>query len=259
MAHKLITETESSGEFTQEKEVGLLFLANFVHQVVNPLNGVIGTLDNIADGTYKGAKASEKVNVCRAQLEQCVSLIRNLAYLSDFFFEVSEKEELRSARENVTSVLPQVIIESLQFFQIAAERKGMKFELTDVPIRQYRITARPELLKQIFINLFDNWLKYGLQDQTISVTTKENRSGELNINLVGTSIGFGNNDAENIFKMGFRSSEAIGKVAQGSGIGLFICKQITEKILKGRIVASHKTKSKETTFTITIPRSKWQL
>jgi signal transduction histidine kinase len=258
MMAKSKSEKESSGEVVTVKGVGLLFLANFVHQVVNPLNGVIGTLDNIVDGTYNDAKAAKKVNACRAQLEQCVTLIRNLAYLSDFFFDASEKEELRGIRENATSILPQVIIESIQFFQIAAARKGMKIELTDSTY-QYRIAARPELLKQIFINLFDNWLKYGQQNQTIRVTSKINKRKELTIELVGISIGFSNNDSDNIFKMGFRSNEALGKVAQGSGIGLFVCKQITEKVLGGKIGASHKIKTGETTFRIAIPREKWEL
>jgi hypothetical protein len=64
-------------------DVGLLFLANFVHQVVNPMNGVIGTLSNITDGTYTDAVVNQKINASRAQLEQCISLIRNLAYISD--------------------------------------------------------------------------------------------------------------------------------------------------------------------------------
>jgi signal transduction histidine kinase len=115
---------------SSEKDIGLLFLANFVHQVVNPISGVIGTLDNVVDDTYKGEKAKQVVNACRAQLEQCVSLIRNLAFLSDFFFEKSEKSELRPARQSATSILPQVIIEALQFFQSAAENKSIKIELS---------------------------------------------------------------------------------------------------------------------------------
>ena len=241
-----------------EKDVGLLFLANFVHQVVNPISGVIGTLDNVVDDTYKGEKAKQVVNACRAQLEQCVSLIRNLAFLSDFFFEKSEKDELRQARQGATSVLPQVIIEALQFFQSAAENKSIKIELVDASV-QYRVHARPELLKQIFINLFDNWLKYGLSHQTVQIFTRVNSKNELCVDISGTSIGFNNADAERIFEMGFRSKEALGKVAQGSGIGLFICKKITNDILEGKITAIHSAKSSTTTFNITIPKKLWQI
>lgn len=154
-------------------EVGPLFLANFVHQVVNPINGVIGTLDNITDGTYSGPIVSQKINASRAQLEQCVTLIRNLAYLSDFFFEASGKQALKQVRESGISILPQVVIEAAQFFQILAEKKGIRIELLDST--QYRVSLRPELLKQVFINIFDNWLKYGTRDQVVQIVTSVNK------------------------------------------------------------------------------------
>jgi signal transduction histidine kinase len=244
-------EAESGG-------VGLLFLSNFVHQVVNPLSGVIGTLSNIAEGTYPDEDiAKQKINACRAQLEQCVSLIRNLAFLSDYFSD-SEDKVLRPAREMTTSVLPQVIIESIQFLQTLGERKGIRLELTESK-KQYRVKVRPELLKQVFINIFDNWLKYGEHTQTIEAIPSVNSSGDLIVVIKGKSIGFDGNDAENIFKLGFRSTEAKQAVAQGSGIGLHICKQIMENALGGTIRAEHNKATKVTTFRIMIPKNKWEL
>lgn len=240
------------------KNIGPLFLANFVHQVVNPLNGVIGTLDNITDGTYPEDVVSQKINASRAQLEQCVTLIRNLAYLSDYFFDVSGKDVLRPVREQATSVLPQVVIEAVQFFQVAAEKKGMQMQLDD-SATQYKIEVRPELLKQVFINFFDNWLKYGLPDQVIHIHTNVNRKSELVIEVLGKSVGFDNNDAERLFELGFRSKEAHSRVAQGSGIGLYVCKQIVVNTLDGKISAEHNTRSNESIFRIAIPREKWRL
>lgn len=250
-----MTSTPESPDTPQD--VGLLFLANFVHQVVNPLNGVIGTLDNITDGTYKGPVVAQKINAARAQLEQCVTLIRNLAYLSDFFFKVSEKEHLRQAREQARSVLPQVVIEAAQFFQVAAEKKGIRIEMPDTSA-QHKVLVRPELLRQLFINIFDNWLKYGLSDQTVVVGTQVNRKQELVVSISGRSVGFSNHDADRLFELGFRSSEAREKVAQGSGIGLYICKQIVDKALGGTISAEHRH-THESVFRISIPKAKWVL
>jgi hypothetical protein len=36
--------------------VDMHMLSNFVHQVINPLNGVLGTLDNVIDGNMPAAK-----------------------------------------------------------------------------------------------------------------------------------------------------------------------------------------------------------
>ena len=240
-------------------DVGLLFLSNFVHQVINPMNGVIGTLSNITDGTYTEAVVKQKINASRAQLEQCISLIRNLAYISDYFFETSDKASLRPPTNDTgTSILPQVTIEAIQFFQVLAERKRIGLELVDSRT-QYRIKARPELLKQVFINLFDNWLKYGDANQVIKVAPSVNSVGDLVIVLSGASIGFDGVDAEKIFELGFRASQAKRVVAQGSGIGLHVCRQIMINALGGNIRAEHNGNTRVTSFRLTIPRDRWEL
>lgn len=251
-------KAKSLSQGLEQRDIGMLFLANFVHQIVNPLNGIIGTLDNITDGTYKGEVVSQKINASRAQLEQCVTLIRNLAYLSDFFFEISEKETLRKPREGGTSVLPQVVIEAAQFFQVTGEKKGIRIEVDDSRT-QYKVLVRPELLRQVFLNMFDNWIKYGLPDQTIHITSQVNAKNELVVEVTGNSIAFDNNDAERLFDLGFRSAQAKDKVAQGTGIGLFICKEIVSRALLGKITAEHRAGARQSVFRMAIPRAKWQL
>jgi signal transduction histidine kinase len=146
----------------------------------------------------------------------------------------------------------------MQFFQVAAERKGMRLELTD-PTTQYRIFARPELLRQVFMNLFDNWLKYGQGDQKVTVTPKVNISNELIIEIKGVSVGFNNAEAEMLFALGYRAAAASSKVAQGSGIGLYVCRQILEKSLESTISAVHQNTGSISTFRISIPNRKWQI
>lgn len=239
-------------------DMARMFLANFVHQVVNPLNGVIGTLDNIHDGTYPPNQVSQKINSCRAQIEQSVTLIRNLAFLSDYFFDAEETKSLRSVRQDVTTVLPQCIIEALQFFQIPAEQVGVKYQLDDHET-QYKVKVRPELIKQVFINLFDNWQKYGLEGETIIISPKKNKHGHLVVEISAKSIGFDNKESGQLFEMGYRSKQAGNRVAQGSGIGLFICKEIMERELGGGISANHNTRSGVSTFRLWIPGEKWEI
>lgn len=253
-----VTQHENATPVQSPRDVGTLFLANFVHQIVNPLNGIIGTLDNIVGGTYKPDVVTQKVNASRAQLEQCVSLIRNLAYLSDFFFQVSSKETLRQPREGGISILPQVVIEAAQFFQVSADKRHIRMECVDRNT-QFKILVRPELLRQIFLNMFDNWLKYGLPDSVVRVVTQQNAKGELVIEIIGVSIGFDNAMADKLFELGYRSPEAKRKVAQGSGIGLYICKEIVTRALGGKIKAEFHSRTSEAVFRITIPEAQWQL
>lgn len=240
-------------------EISKAFIANFVHQVANPLNGVVGTLDNIVDGTYNDdTTVKKKINQSRAQVEQCIQLLRNLAYLSEYLGESTPSGALKPVRKNVKSVLPQVIIESLQFFQISADRRGIRLSLTD-SATQYKVFIRPELLRQVFINIFDNWVKYGLDGASVNIEPTINARGFLVIKITGKSVSFKSGEAVEIFNFGYRSADAQAKIAQGSGIGLYICKEIITREVDGKISANHNLGSKVTTFRIAIPPEKWEI
>jgi len=178
--------------------------------------------------------------------------------LSDYFFEESDNTHLRKPREIVWSPLQQTTIEAIQFFQILAKQKKIGLELMDSRRLQHRVLIRPELLRQIFINLFDNWLKYGLSNQIVKVHVDTNKNDDLVIELKGKSIPFDNSKAASLFDFGVRDKSAIDKIAQGSGIGLYICRQIIEKSLKGKISAIHQHATAISTFRIAIPQENWK-
>ena len=70
-----------------DKDIVLQILANFIHQIINPIGGVAGTLDNIADGTIQPDKVRQRANAARSQLEQVVSLVRNLDFFVKFLVD----------------------------------------------------------------------------------------------------------------------------------------------------------------------------
>lgn len=240
----------------KKQTIDLLFLGNFVHQVVNSINGVMGTLDNIVDETYAQNIAKQKLNASRGQLGECINLIKNLA----FFSEVSsDAPRLAPPAKEGTVVLPQVIIEAAQFFQESASTRRMKIELQDRST-QYKIKGRPEVLRQVFINLFDNALKYGHSDSIISVTPHvQGKSGNLRVDIKNKGVGFKSADKESIFALGFRSTEAKASIALGTGLGLYICKRIMNDWFDGDIVAEHSNKNSESTFTVVFPATRWAL
>lgn len=234
--------------------IDLLFLGNFVHQVVNPLNGIAGTLDNVASGIYSFEESKRKVNTVRAQLEGCISLVRNLA----FFSEVSsETKRLSAPRADAISVLPQTIIEAAMFYQDAASSRRIDIELLDRET-QYRIKGRPEALRQVFMNLFDNATKYGDSDTKVTIEPRvQRKNGTLLVEVRNVGIGFTGDEAKKFFQLGVRGREAKGSKALGTGLGLYICRRIMEDFIDGSISVSHNLRLRETTFQIRFPAHTW--
>ncbi|GAA3919671.1 HAMP domain-containing sensor histidine kinase [Litoribacillus peritrichatus] len=225
----------------------LFLIQNLTHQAINPMNGVIGTLDNLVEGTVPEYKKEQKLKQARSQLEYTVSLIRNLSYFAVY---ASGNKELTSTKSISTTVIPQAIIESAQFFQEQGPKSPVKVELVDRHI-QNCIKGDPNLFKQVVINLIDNGVKYGRSGSVLTIKNWiQKKTNDLIVTFTGESESFSSDDK--IFDIGVRSKCAIDRTSSGSGLGLHICKLIIENVFDGVIDASHSS-SGVTTFEIRIP------
>jgi len=231
----------------EQQFVDIHMLSNFVHQIINPLNGVLGTLDNVIDGTTPDARKQQKLMSVRAQLEHAVELIRNLAYLS----QLSVTSGLNQVvQERLPCSLPEVIIEAIQFYQETGFTKNIKISLTDRDT-QYVVQAHKALLRQVFMNIFENGIKYGDPNTTITITPKVPKNGSgLVVEIVGTGVGFEPTEREKIFELGYRGKDAKQHVVPGSGIGLFISRRILREVHDAEIDAEHVATTRQTTFRV---------
>jgi len=226
------------------EQFDLTLLANFVHQVVNPLNGIAGTLDNLADDLITDKqRRKQRLNAARAQIEQCITLLRNLAFLATGGVADQDRRLV---------VLPQVIIESAMFFQEEGAINGIRIELND-RATQNKVAGHPELIRQVLMNIFDNCTKYGKFGSTIDVKQWIQASTESAIITIRgeSKYPLDPGDMEKVFQLGFRGGNAKKMIASGTGLGLYICKQIVQ-LHKGSI-AVQSDGSSGILFTIKLP------
>jgi signal transduction histidine kinase len=226
-----MTDDAFSGMGTQNLDLTLL--ANFVHQVVNPLNGVAGTLDNLIDGTIEENRREQRTTAARAQLERCITLVRNLAFLVG-----DPTAPLGPDRRTV--VLPQVIIESAMFFQEEGATRRIRIHLQDRQT-QNKVSGHPELIRQVLMNLFDNAVKYARVGSEVAVNqwVQSNTNDAIITVRSVPEIGIAAGEMEKIFDLGFRGSNAKTIVASGTGIGLYVCRQLVEAKHGGRIACQN--------------------
>ncbi|NBC33340.1 MAG: hypothetical protein GVY13_11750 [Alphaproteobacteria bacterium] len=212
----------------EEAGIDLALLSNFVHQVVNPLNGVAGTLDNLSEGAIvEPHRRQQRLRAARAQLEQCITLIRNLAFLSQGFRPMTQNEKR-------ITVLPQVIIESAMFYQEDGKSKNVEIELKDRET-QNRVLGHHELIRQLVMNILDNCIKYGEASTTVEIEQwVQSKTNNAMIRIRGRSkYPISHQDMEHICELGFRGDNARQMVSSGTGLGLYICKRIVEDVHNG--------------------------
>lgn len=235
---------------TDDSPVNLTMLSNFVHQIINPLNGVSGTLDNYLEGDIPEQRREQRLRAARAQIEHASLLLRNLAYFAEMD---TPSGAARTGRNDRTCVIPQLVIEAAGFFQEQGLSRDIKIHLEDRDT-QYKVTGNPDLLRQVFMNLFDNAVKYGEEGTTVLVRAwAQKRTGALVLEIRGKSPGFEHAEKNKLFDIGYRSAGARSRIASGTGIGLYICRRILREVFSGDIDAHYEKPSSEAVFTIKIP------
>jgi signal transduction histidine kinase len=226
----LLKESDAHRHLFGIADFDLVLLANFVHQVINPLNGVAGTLDNLAEGVIREEhRREQRLRATRAQVEQCITLMRNLAFLAHGFGKLPD-------RDRKIVVLPQVIIESAMFFQEEGKRKGIEIHLNDRQT-QNRVSGHPELIRQVLMNIFDNCVKYSDNDTTVEVDQRiQKKTNSALISVRNRSkLPMDVTEAQKIFELGFRGGNARGVIASGTGLGMYISKRIVEDVHEGSL------------------------
>ncbi len=107
-------------------------------------------------------------------------------------------------------------------------------------------------IKEVLINLIGNSLKFTPRGGTITISIAE-KAGMVETSIKDTGIGIEKEDVAKLFqKFGLiQGSYATNQKAQGTGLGLYICKQIIT-MHGGKIWAESEGKEKGTTFTFTL-------
>ncbi len=106
---------------------------------------------------------------------------------------------------------------------------------------------------QAIDSILENSMKYHDQDSIkLSVKLTERKSLPV-IEITDNGIGLAKKDTQNIFERFYRVGDEMTRSASGTGLGLFLCREIV-KAHKGEVIATSEGLGKGSTFIITFKR-----
>jgi signal transduction histidine kinase len=118
---------------------------------------------------------------------------------------------------------------------------------------QAQIMGDADRLKQLFINLVDNAIKYTPSGGEVKLSL-EREAGWVRVAIADTGVGIPAADVPRIFDRFYRVDKARARDKGGTGLGLAICKWIAEAH-GGRIELQSQV-GKGSTFTVWLPSAK---
>lgn len=127
-----------------------------------------------------------------------------------------------------------------------AKKKDITFTLSEV---QGKVRGDKQSLVEVFVNLFDNAIKYSSEKTTVTLVAFHKKHA-VTLIVTDQGIGISSEDVQHIFDRFYRADKSRSQ-ADGHGLGLSIAKKIVTA--HNGSISVDSTLRKGTTFTITLP------
>jgi two-component system phosphate regulon sensor histidine kinase PhoR len=246
----LMKKREEEVILGREKTIGSLkdeFVYIISHELKQPAMAIKGYIGTILSkySTSLNPDASEVLNLTNANSDRLSKLLEDLLDISQI-----EKGSLRIKMADVA--LRPIVSEVLSNLLIDAQNK--RISLVQKGNEEIAAKADVDRLKEILTNLVGNAVKYTPEGGKIVVEVKKEGSF-AKILVSDNGVGISEEDQKHLFEKFHRVENEETKAVKGSGLGLFIAKQLVEK-MGGRIGVTS-TVGQGTTFYFTLPRYRW--
>ncbi|HAH07869.1 MAG TPA: hypothetical protein DCM05_15325 [Elusimicrobia bacterium] len=237
-------ESERRALLAERESLQRNFVSLVSHELRAPLICVEQYVDAILTGAV-GKIVPEQEDILRRisiRMEGLLGLIDtwlNLNRMKTGKYDAGMKE---------FGVLP-MLREAVETLQPAAQARGVRVSV-DGP-EGLNITADPECLKILFMNLIGNAVKYNRENGSVSIRAAALEEGGASIEVRDTGRGIPAEDLPLIFDEFYRGRDGGKDKPAGSGLGLALVRQIVQ-LHDGRIDVNSEL-GKGTSFSVTLP------
>ncbi|AJD30671.1 MULTISPECIES: sensor histidine kinase [Clostridium] len=192
-------------------------VSDISHEIRTPLNVLQNNLEAMIDEVFP--VTAERLNCLNEEVVRFGRLLNNLNVLKEF-----ESESIKLNFEKI--FLDELIPDICNDFYAIAENKNIKLQYHIKDYEDYSITGDRDKLKQVFINLLSNALKFTEEGGKVLIklyTSDKNIVVEVKDNGVGIK----KEDLPFIFERLYRGDKSRQQF-EGNGIGLTIVKNILQ-------------------------------
>jgi signal transduction histidine kinase len=219
------------------------FLANMSHELRTPLNAIIGFSEVLSERMFGdlNEKQEEYLKDIYASGTHLLSLINDI-------LDLSKIEAGRMELELTDFHLPTALDNALTLVRERAGRRSITLQ-TNVDEQLGEIRADERKIRQVVLNLLSNAIKFTPEGGRIEVAAVP-KDGFVEVSVSDTGIGIAREDQEAVFEE-FRQVGTAEKKAEGTGLGLTLCRKFIE-LHGGRIWVTSQV-GVGSTFTFTVP------
>lgn len=220
------------------------FVATVSHELRTPLAAVYGAAVTLADRDL-----SARPELQRALVQQ---IVEQTERLTSIVSDILLASELEAGRFRLTPGEIEPVAVASAAVEDARPRlpAGASIEL-EAQAKLGLVEADAGRLRQVLDNLIENAVKYAMEPGLTTVRV-ERADDWIRFSIVDSGVGIPAGELERIFEKFYRLDPEQTRGVAGTGLGLYVCKELVER-MNGRISVVSKL-GRGSTFVVELPR-----
>jgi signal transduction histidine kinase len=206
--------TKMAHSLKQLDEMRQEFVANVSHEIQSPLTSIQGFAGSILDGEATPEEVEQYLRIIEQESRRLSSLSKQLLTLATL-----DKEEivLKLSAFRLDEQIRQILI-------VSEWQWTEKQLLVELDLPEVVITADPQLLYRVWLNLITNSIKFSRSGATIGIKIRVKH--DVIVEISDTGIGIPKSELPHIFERFYKVDKARDRTRSGSGLGLSIVQKI---------------------------------
>jgi signal transduction histidine kinase len=220
------------------------FFLSASHQLKSPVAIMQWCLQSVIEMQSLDPKAREMTLKAITQANAMSQLITDMLHV----FKLQDRHG--KTQDYVPVDVNALVGEIIQQIEVTAHQREVHVIRGPIEVVP-KVYADEGYLRQAFINLLDNAIKYSPQKSEVVITVRMAADHFIEVAIQDHGMGIAESEQSHLFTEFFRSAEARQVSHEGTGLGLVIVRNIIEEF--GGTVTVQSEAGRGSTFTIRLP------
>ncbi len=218
-------------DLSREREISQMkseFVSKASHELRTPLSSMRAYVEMLVDGEADDEKTRhEFYDIIQSETDRLARLVDNMLNISRIEAGIMEVD-----RSSVD--MRSLIDRAVQTIDPQAREKNISLHSELAPVGTV-VDGDGDMLQQVILNLLSNAVKYTPEGGRVTVSLDaDTLTRSVHVAVSDTGLGIGPKDAAQVFEKFYRV-ENYKRVADGTGLGLNLCRHIIETVHSGQI------------------------